>query len=228
MRAPLSIIIPTLEAGKHLLHTLDALGEGLAAGLIRELIISDGGSGDNTSLIADEAGATFITGPRGRGGQLRRGANAAQGQWLLFLHADTKLDHGWSQALQDHISNHPDHAGYFKLVFDDPRLSARWTAGWANLRARAFNLPYGDQGLLISRKLYEQVGGFQDIPLMEDVAIARVLGKRLKPLPAKAITSGQKYSQKGYFRRGARNLSLLLRYLLGADPKHLASVYDKS
>lgn len=227
MRAPLSVIIPTLDAEAELPRCLAGLGEGLAAGLIRELVISDGGSVDATAAIAEAAGAVFVAGAPGRGGQLGRGAAAASGPWLLFLHADTELQPGWAEAVLAHISTSPDRAGYFRLGFRAPGLPPRIVAGWANLRSRLFGLPYGDQGLLVPAALYEGAGGFPDIPLMEDVAFARRLGGHLSPLGATAITAAERYLAEGWFRRGARNLLTLIRYLLGADPARLARNYAR-
>ena len=101
-------------------------------------------------------------------------------------------------------------------------------AGWANLRSRWFGLPYGDQGLLIHRSLYRTVGGYPEQPLMEDVAIARSLGRaRLTGLNAVARTGADRYLRDGWLRRGARNLWTLARYFLGASPEALAKAYRK-
>lgn len=223
MRAKLSVVIPTLNAQAGLERCLPSLTEGLTAGLIRDLVISDGGSADATARIAEAAGATFVTGPPSRGGQLRRGASAAGGEWLLFLHADTVLPAGWAEAVAAHLpSGRPAH---FRLRFDRAGAAARCVAGWANLRARLFCLPYGDQGLLITRQEHDAVGGYRDIPLMEDVAMARALGRRLVVLPATLTTSADKYVRDGWLRRGGRNFGLLARYLMGADPAALARRY---
>ncbi|MEQ8294195.1 MAG: TIGR04283 family arsenosugar biosynthesis glycosyltransferase [Roseovarius sp.] len=223
MRAKLSVVMPTLNTEAALARSLPALAEGLSAGLIRELVISDGGSDDATLAIAEEAGAEVVTGPASRGGQLRRGAEAARGEWLLFLHADTVLPPGWADLVLSHLpTGRPAH---FRLQFDTSGTAAAMVAGWANLRSRLFCLPYGDQGLLISRAEYEATGGYRDIPLMEDVALARTLGRRLTVLPATVTTSAEKYRRDGWLRRGARNLSLLLRYLSGAKPERLARRY---
>jgi len=227
MPAPISILIPTLDAAGDLGPVLAALTEGLGAGLVHELILSDGGSRDDIAELADAAGAVLLTGPAGRGGQLRRAAEAARAPWLLVVHADSVPAPGWSQAVMAHLSAHPDKAGYFDLSFDQPGLAGRLTAGWANLRARLFGLPYGDQGLLVRRTLHDRVGGYPDIPLMEDVAIARRLRGTLRPLGHRIVTSAARYRRDGWLRRGARNLGTLTLYLLGRDPQKLAARYRR-
>ncbi|KUF10354.1 TIGR04283 family arsenosugar biosynthesis glycosyltransferase [Pseudoponticoccus marisrubri] len=225
MRAPISVIIPTLNAADQLPGCLSALAEGLGEGLIRELVITDGGSGDTTLALAEAAGARIVTGPASRGGQLRRGVDAAEGGWLLVLHADTRLTPGWSAAVLAALAT--PGAYHFRLRFDAAGPAPALVAGWANLRARLFGLPYGDQGLLIDRESYEAAGGYPDIPLMEDVALARALRGRLHGLPAIAVTSAAKYQRQGWLRRGARNLVTLLRYLTGTDPEVLARAYRR-
>jgi len=104
----------------------------------------------------------------------------------------------------------------------------RLVAGWANVRTRVLGVPYGDQGLLISKDLYDAVGGYRDHPLMEDVAMARALKGRVKLLEEAVSTDARRYLAGGWLRRGARNLWTLLRYLMGADPSRLARGYHKS
>ncbi|WP_113912537.1 TIGR04283 family arsenosugar biosynthesis glycosyltransferase [Roseovarius dicentrarchi] len=223
MRARLSVIVPVLNSASALPELLPGLMAGVEAGLIRELILSDGGSDDATARIADQVGAVWITGTASRGAQLRRGAAAAGGDWLLFLHADTQLPDGWVQAVQAQMDD--GRPGYFRLSFAAQGAAPRIVAGWANLRSRAFSLPYGDQGLLIARLEYDSAGGYPAIPLMEDVALARRLGRRLRMMPVTVRTSAARYQQAGWIARGARNLSLLARYLMGADPEDLRKRY---
>ncbi|WP_082688615.1 TIGR04283 family arsenosugar biosynthesis glycosyltransferase [Ruegeria marisrubri] len=225
MPAPISIVIPTLNAGDSLPETLAALFEGLQAGLIRELVLSDGGSADHTMKIAEEAGAVVVFGPASRGGQLRRGCAEAKGDWLLVLHADTVLEPGWSEAVAAHLEAGQQPAA-FRLGFRASGFWPGWVAGWANLRSRLFGLPYGDQGLLVPRAVYDAAGGYPDIPLMEDVALVRAL-PRVALLRPRALTSADRYLRAGWLRRGARNLWTLLRYLLGADPERLARDYRR-
>ncbi|EEB84538.1 TIGR04283 family arsenosugar biosynthesis glycosyltransferase [Roseobacter sp. GAI101] len=224
MRAPISVIIPTLNAAADLSGCLTALMEGLDAGLIRELIISDGGSEDATLALADAWGAEIVTGPASRGGQLRRGCAKASADWLLVLHADTTLDPGWTGPVIAHLKGKK--AGWFHLRFDSDGFPAGFVAGWANLRSR-LGLPYGDQGLLLPRALYQSAGGYPDAPLMEDVSLARALKGRLVGIPVDAVTSAEKYQRAGWLRRGGRNLWTLIRYFAGVAPAKLAADYAK-
>lgn len=225
MSAPLSIIIPTLNAAPMLAGTTEALMEGVAMGLVRELVISDGGSGDQTAKAAKDLGAVWVSGPASRGGQLARGARAASAPWLLFLHDDTWLAPGWADAVLTHMNESPTQAACFRLAFRSDARAARRVARWANWRTRALGLPYGDQGLLLSRALYDAVGGYPEQPLMEDVAIARALKGRVATLPIDARTSAARYEAEGWLRRGASNLLTLARYRMGADPARLAKHY---
>ena len=227
MRAPVSVVIPTLNEESGLPACLGALFEGVSAGVIRELIVTDGGSSDGTLEIAEEAGAEIVRCAASRGGQLRSGAAKAQGEWLLFVHADTVLSDGWRVVVEAHLAQ-ADVAGYFALRFEKGGIAGHLVAGWANVRSRLFGLPYGDQGLLISRQLYEEVGGFAAIPLMEDVSLARRLGRRrFAKLEARAVTSPRKYQEQGWLRRGGGNLWTLLRYLVGVSPETLAAAYRR-
>jgi rSAM/selenodomain-associated transferase 2 len=227
MSAPVSVIIPTLNAADRIGPCLGALAEALTAGLLREVILSDGGSTDDIEGVADAVGARLIRGARGRGAQLARGAEVARGSWFLFVHADTVLGPGWVEAVQRHMARTPDHAGWFRLRFDDPGVAARAVAGWANLRSGALGLPYGDQALLVPARLYRSVGGHPPIPLMEDVALATRLRRRLRPLGAEAMTSAERYHRGGWLRQGGRNLSTLALWRMGVSPEKLAARYER-
>tara|TARA_R110001599_G_scaffold58903_1_gene163146 strand:+ start:656 stop:1345 length:690 start_codon:yes stop_codon:yes gene_type:complete len=226
MPAPLSIIIPTLNAAADLPLCLESLMPGLESGLIREVIVSDAFSEDETAAIAEAAGATFLTSAKGRGRQLVAGAEAARGDWFLFLHADTALSREWAERVADHIRDRPGKAGVFRLKYRSDDKGARWLETRANRRARWLGLPYGDQGLLISRKLYDQIGGYPDVRLMEDVMIVRAVGKgNLAFLDADARTSAVKYERDGWRKRAWKNAWMLARFLLGTSPDKLAKDY---
>jgi rSAM/selenodomain-associated transferase 2 len=228
-RPPLSIIIPTLNAMPRLADCLAALVEGLSAGLLREAIVVDGSSDDSSAALAADMGCKVVVlapEARGRGNQLRAGAAAASGDWLLFLHADTVLQAGWVAAVADHMTSNADKGAHFKLAFDAASPSAARVAGLANLRAKAWGLPYGDAGLLISRTLYDAIGGYGAMPLMEDVDIVRRLGRaRLVALDCVAQTSAAKYERGGWWSVPTRNLMLLGAYHLGVKPEILAGWY---
>jgi rSAM/selenodomain-associated transferase 2 len=225
----ISVVIPTLNAARSLPRALAPLVDGVAHGLVKQVVVTDGGSTDETLEIADAAGCDIVVGAPGRAKQLRAGAAAAKGRWLLFLHADTALGQGWIAESERFTSERGARrrAAAFRLAFDDASPAARRVLFWARLRARVLKLPYGDQGLLISRFLYDALGGYHDMPIMEDVDLVRRIGaKRLTLLRAEAITSAEKYRRDGFDRRAWRNLVLTARYLLGADPVELAKSYD--
>lgn len=225
MRAPLSIIIPTLNNAANLGPTLASVFEAVDDGLLAEVIFADGGSCDEIKDVADAVGAELVLASKGRGNQFAVGAELAQGQWLLFLHSNTTLSNGWPQAVRAHMTS-GQQAGYFKLHFDTKGLAPGIVAGWANLRSKVFGLPFGNQGLLIPATLYRQIGGYPDIPLMEDVAIARALQGTLRAIQASAITSATRYLNEGWLRHGSRNLFTLLMYFLGRSPEKLAKDYQ--
>jgi rSAM/selenodomain-associated transferase 2 len=227
----ISVVIPTLNAERHLARTLTALVPAAVDGLVREVIVADGGSSDATAAIADAAGATFIAAERGRGQQMRAGARAARSRWLLFLHADTVLQPPWDEEAVRFIravdqGDAPDSAGIFHFALDDSGIWARCLEAAVHLRSRFMRLPYGDQGLLISRRLYDEVGGFQPLALMEDVEMVRRLGgRRITALRANALTSARRYRTEGYGRRTLRNLACLTLYYLRVPPRYIVKLY---
>ncbi len=226
--AALSIIIPTLNAADHLRGSLPPLAAFAAIDLVHEVILADGGSSDATAAIAAAAGAALVTVAPGRGGQMAAGAAMATGDWLLFLHADTRLEPGWHAAARAFIQapENSRRAGYFRFQLDDDRWRARLLAWIVAQRARFLGLPYGDQGLLIARDRYREIGGFKPMALMEDVDIVRRIGARdLAPLPATAVTSAERYRREGFIRRPLRNLLCLSLHFLGAPPAMIARIY---
>lgn len=222
----LSVVIPTLNAASTLPSTLEALNAGIGAGLETEVIVVDGGSSDATLAIAEAFGCRILCRGAGRGSQLRAGWAAARLGWILTLHADTRLEAGWREVALNHIRRHPHAAGYFELRFDDPSRIARiWESG-VGLRNRVFAMPYGDQGLLVSKTLYSEIGGYPDWPLFEDVEIVARLGRgRLRMLEAKAATSSEKYQRDGWVRRSIANAILYGRWRFGEDPSKLRNDY---
>lgn len=224
---PLDVVIPALNAARHLPATVDALTPGRGLGLVREVVLVDGGSMDGTPDLAASLGCRVLTAPRGRGHQLRAGGEAARGSWLLFLHADTRLSAGWAEAASAFMRDTgEDRAAVFRLRFDDHAPAARRLERIVAWRTRALGLPYGDQGLLIPATLYRALGEFAPIPLMEDVDMVRRLGRRrIALLDAEAVTSAERYRRSGYVVRSARNVSILGLYFLGVPPARLTRLY---
>jgi rSAM/selenodomain-associated transferase 2 len=222
----ISVVIPTLNAARTLPATFLSLFDAAMEGIVSEVIVCDGGSEDATRKIAEEAGADIIECERGRGRQLCAGAEKARKPWLLFLHADTALEQGWIQEAQAFMRNGEDAAAAFRFRLADKGVQPRLLEAAVAMRCKLFGLPYGDQGLLISRALYDAVGGFAPIPLMEDVDMARRLGRgRIAMLNAAAVTSAERFRRDGYFRRSFRNLSCLMAYYRGVPPEELVQRY---
>lgn len=225
MEQSLSIVLPTLNAARDeaLARTLRGCAEAQA-----QIVVADGGSMDDTRAVAAAAGCRVIEAPRGRGTQLAAGAAAATGDWLLFLHADTRLAQGWSAMARAFMAD-PANAGraaHFAFALDDPAPQARRLERLVAWRCRVLALPYGDQGLLLSRALYDHVGGFRPLPLMEDVDLVHRLGRaRLVALPIVATTSAARWRRDGWTRRSARNLACLTLWFAGVPPRWIARLY---
>jgi len=225
----ISAVIATLNSARTLPRTLDSLEP--SAGLIAEIVVSDGGSADATAAIAESSGARIVIGEKGRGGQLRRGAAASSSPWLLFLHADTALEESWADEVRPALAD-TSQAGAFALRFDAEDWRARVVESGAMVRSRLFALPYGDQGLLISRKTYDEIGGFRDMLLFEDVDLVDRLraakGRRaLRIFRSHAITSADRYAD-GYARRVLRNFVSLTMYRAGVAPARIARFYERT
>lgn len=234
MTSKITVIIPSLNSAKRIMPTLACMVEPMVDGVIKQVIFADGGSTDITADIAEETGAEFVRTPKGRGMQCKIGVIfATQSDWLLFLHDDSQLNNDWGDEVANFIRNpdNIDRCAYFKLALDDRSIKAKIVAWGANLRSKIFALPYGDQGLLISRKLYEEIGGFGTMPLMEDVDIitritAHIGKQNLVMLNAVLTTSADKYKD-GYAKRVLRNFKYLMAYKRGKDPKEIAESYYK-
>ncbi len=224
-RAPISVVIPTLNAGADLAATLGSLAPAAISGLVREVVVADGGSCDDTRAIAEAAGARVIGADAGRGGQLRAGAGAARGDWLLCLHADTVLEAGWTDEAAAFMR--AGRACVFTLAFDAKGFAPRLVSAGAMIRTKMMRAPYGDQGLLISRAHYEAVGGYGDLPLMEDVDMIDRLNRcgGFEVLKSRATTSARRYEADGYMRRVAKNALCLTLYRLGVAPEKIAERY---
>jgi rSAM/selenodomain-associated transferase 2 len=229
----ISVVIPTLDAEATLPDTLSALVPASVDGLVREVIVVDAGSMDRTREVADWAGADVVAARPNRGSQLAAGAARARQPWLLFLNADTVLDHGWEREashFMEKVDKDPSRqaAAAFRLAIDDEGAAPRLIEALARLRSSGLRLPYGDQGLLIPRRLYEAIGGHRALPAMEDLDIARRLGRRrIKLLRTRAVSSAGGYREDGYLRRVLSNQMNLLRYALGAPAARAPELQDE-
>jgi rSAM/selenodomain-associated transferase 2 len=216
----ISAVIPTLNAAATLGHTVATIP------WAEEILVVDGGSADGTAAAAAMMGARIVTAPRGRGCQLAAGAAAASHDWLLLLHADTRLGPDAEAVARSHMAIQPGHAGYFRFALDSVDRRARRLERLVAWRCRVMALPYGDQGLLIHRDLLHSVGGIRPLPLMEDVDLIRRLGRRrLTRLNATATTSAAKWERDGWLRRSACNLCCLSLWFVGVRPHCIARLY---
>lgn len=213
----LSAVVPTLDASESLAACLASLSEA------DEIIVADGGSTDATLAIAAAAGATIVTSERGRGVQLANGAAAARGDVLLFIHADTRLASGWRALAERHFSA-SHRPACFRLRLDDSAWQARAIERAVSLRTRLAGLPYGDQGLLVSRAAYDAAGGYRPLVLMEDVDLIRRLARPVM-LKGHALTSAERWRRDGWARRSMRNLACLSLWRLGVSPDRIARLY---
>lgn len=218
----LSVIIPTLNAASGLRRTCATLATA------DEVIVVDGGSSDGTPDIARSLGLRLLASDAGRGHQLMAGAAQARGEWLLFLHADTRLDPDWISEAADFMSDPANRrrAGAFRFALESSLPQARRLEAMVAWRTRVLALPYGDQGLLISRPFYDALGGYRPLPLMEDVDLIRRIGRRsIVALSARAVTSAERWHRDGWWRRSARNLACLLLYFAGLSPRLIQRLY---
>lgn len=216
----LAVVIPVLNASRMLTGTVAAIGP------VRDLIVVDGGSRDDTPALVERLGARLVTAPLGRGSQIAAGVAAAGTGWMLILHADTRLAVGWREAARAHMAQGRDRAACFRFALDSDEPAARRLERMVAWRCRVLALPYGDQGMLIHTDLLRAIGGIRPLPLMEDVDLVRRLGRRrLVMLGPAAITSAGKWRRDGWWRRSARNLFCLGLWFLGVPPRLIAKVY---
>jgi glycosyltransferase involved in cell wall biosynthesis len=177
----ISVVIPTLNAERLLPRCFDSLITAAVRGVVREVIVADANSIDGTLAIADAAGAHIVQSPKGRSLQFAHGAALAKSDWLLFLHPQTALEPGWemeAESFIDQATMERPRAAVFRFALDDFGATARRAEAKAALRTSLFALPYGDQGLLIPKRLYLKLGGYRPLADMEDADMARRIGRR--------------------------------------------------
>jgi rSAM/selenodomain-associated transferase 2 len=221
----LSIIIPTLNEAEIIVPTLAPLQH--SRGRDAEIILADGGSTDETVGLARPFCDRIETARRGRASQMNAGAAAAQGDVLLFLHADTRLSEGSPEQIREAFAGTPRVWGRFDVRIDS-RHPALWlVAQMMNLRSRWSGIATGDQAIFVRRRDFESVGGFPDMPIMEDIAFSRAMRRRSWPicLSMPVVTSARRWERRGVIATIFLMWRLRLAYFLGADPADLAVAY---
>lgn len=220
----ISVIIPTFNEEKYIRACIKSAKsiEPL------EIIVIDGGSTDKTKEIVEQEGVFFIQSPKGRGIQMNLGASIATGDILLFLHADSIITNKVN--IKDYIASTEYIGGFFKLRFNDNSISTRLVEFFANLRAKMFSLPYGDQAIFVKSDIFRKIGGFKEYPFLEDIELVRRLKKtgKLRYIPHEVTVSPRRI-QKGYplsaIMVSMRNVLIVLFFILGVSPSTLLRFY---
>jgi rSAM/selenodomain-associated transferase 2 len=221
----ISVIIPTLNEEKNIGVCIRRV---LAEGADCEIIVADGGSTDCTVEKAKEFhGVKVVNSERGRGLQMNRGAVSANGNVLLFLHADTRLEEGWGRDVNGSLHDDVFAGGAFAFRIDGAGKHFRLIELWVKMRCSLFSLPYGDQGIFVRRDIFDKLGGYRDIPLMEDVDLVRRIKRigRMTVLARKAVTSARRWTGGGWIRVSLLNQFIMILFRLGVNPGRLAKMY---
>jgi len=223
----ISIIIPTINEANNLPLLLSDLSITQKEG---EIIIVDCGSEDRTIDVANIYGAkVYRSKEKNRGLQLDIGAKNSKGEWLIFLHADTRLTNDWLRKINSFLKGDKNYIYYFKFKINHKKIIYRVLEILVNIRSKFFKQPYGDQGLIIHRTTYFKNNGFRQIPLMEDVDFFRRLNnkKDLKQLNLPIFTSSRKWERTNIFLQALKNWNFRRRWLKGESTKSIYSDYYK-
>jgi rSAM/selenodomain-associated transferase 2 len=221
----LSIVLPVLDEASHLETVLAEITRGCPGA---DIVVVDGGSRDGSLDIAARVpGVRVVSSLRGRARQMNRGGAASTGDVLLFLHADTLLPAGAADAIEQALRDPGVAYGRFDVTFDNPRPVFRTIAGLMNLRSRLTGICTGDQGIFVRRTAFERLGGYPEIPLMEDVELTRRLKRfgRLASLALRVTTSARRWERNGVARTIALMWTLRLLYFCGVGPDRLHRWY---
>lgn len=221
-----SIIVPTLNEAANIEATLARLQSLRARG--HEVIVVDGGSEDGTPDLARPLADRVVGARRGRASQMNAGAQEAQRDVLLFLHADTRLPDDADRLVLDDLDRSALAWGRFDIRIDGQHTLLQIVAWFMNCRSRLTSVCTGDQSIFVRRDLFTRVGGYPPIDLMEDIALSKLLRRHSRPLRiAQAVqTSGRRWEARGVWRTVLLMWWLRLRYFLGASPAHLLRVYE--
>lgn len=217
----ISVIIPTLNEESELPRTLAALHDSYTS---REIVVVDAGSTDRTLSVARAAGCRVIAAPAPhRARQLNLGAQSSQANILLFLHADTRLNSDSLQQIERALRSSKTVGGAFARRFENPSITLRTSARLADFRSRWLGWYFGDQAIFARRCVFEELGGFAELRLFEDLDFSRRLAQRgqVVTLQPPIISSGRRFSRQGPLPTTVADFWLTCRYLLGADPDRL-------
>lgn len=219
----ISVVIPTLDEEQFLAATLASVEDPL----VEEVILADGGSRDATVDIARAAGVRLVRGTPGRALQMNSGARLARGEVLLFLHGDSTLPEGFGESIREALRDPRVVAGRFDVELSGGRRSLRLIEFMINQRSRLSGIATGDQGIFVRRQVFEELDGFADLPLMEDVEFSGRVRKigRMAPLRARVRTSSRRWEDNGVARTILLMWSLRLAYFLGVPARRLARIY---
>jgi len=221
-RISASIIIPVFNESSELGSTLEKLTQSLQGNFDIEIILSDGGSTDNSPEIAKHYPCRVINTSTGRASQMNTASAQARGDWLVFLHADSELPDNWQDQLRQ-----SNQWGFFPVKLSAEHWPLRIVESLINLRSRLSKVATGDQGLYFRRSFFEELGGYPDIPIMEDVAISKLARQKTAPSIGiyPVMTSSRRWQQHGIIKTVFLMWSLRLAYFLGIDPVRLHRIY---
>lgn len=221
----ISVVIPTLNEASRIGKLVNNLQKAERV----EVIVADGGSGDGTSEIARKEGACVLEVSGSRAAQQNAGAAVSSGRILLFLHADTILPETWTEHIRTALESPDVAGGSFGFRTDGSGMGIRLVERGANIRSTVFRLPYGDQGLFMEKRVFNDIGGFDDLPIMEDFQIVRKLRRRgrLVTLPLVAVTSSRRWKKIGILRTSILNQLVVAGFLAGVSPERLARFYRR-
>lgn len=219
----ISIIIPTLNEAGNIQQTIATTQPSVNI----EVIVVDGGSQDGTVAIAQSLGVKVISSSPGRAIQMNTGATLASGEILLFLHADTLLPVGFDEMIRTALQQPGVVAGAFALRIDADLAGLRWVEKGVYWRSHFFQMPYGDQAIFITKSVFEEVGGFPELPIMEDFELMRHLKRagKITILSVAVVTSARRWLHRGVFQTTLINQVVIIAYLLGVAPAQLRSWY---
>ncbi|MEH2368862.1 TIGR04283 family arsenosugar biosynthesis glycosyltransferase [Nostoc sp.] len=223
--AKISIIIPAINEAGNIKKAIATT----QANLNIEVIVVDGGSSDDTVAIAQSLNVKVISSSPGRAVQMNAGAVAASGEILLFLHADTLLPTGFDEMIRTALQQPGTVAGAFKLRIDASRLSLRWVEWGVNVRSHFYQMPYGDQAIFLTKEVFQQIGCFPELPIMEDFELMRRLKGigHIVIISTPVVTSARRWLQKGVLKTTLLNQIVIIAYLLGVSPERICSWYRR-